>query len=366
MKVFEDRTKNRMILAAAMLLLAIIFAYRGYPTAGIGIVFIIIYILISFIYVRLVGKYIDAEITGGDIVEKNEPISLEIKIKNKGLMPIFCCVRIRVKNRLTDRAEYRDLKILLPPKRVSEQTMTVSDELCGKITLIIESISVEDPLGIFAGSCSGLDVLNSGVDCYVAPQIGAMSIPADWLDSYNMESYRYSQHEKGNDPGEVFGIREYAEGDSPKQVHWKLTAKLGDMMVKIPSLPVENNILVILDNLMEPGTNIESHKRSRLVEEYCTLSASLADTDIPHSIGWYDIDIDTFCCRSIRRIDELSSAIPELLGCGFDQSDRSAVQRYIEGREDETFSNYFLVTGQSGRDTDRLESMGAVRLFQTE
>ena len=51
------------------------------------------------------------------------------------------------------------------------------------------------------------------------PEISRVVIPEDYLDSYNMESHQYSQYEKGNDTGEVFGIKEYAEGDSLKSIH---------------------------------------------------------------------------------------------------------------------------------------------------
>ena len=39
--------------------------------------------------------------------------------------------------------------------------------------------------------------------------------------------------------------------------------------------------------------------------------------------------------------------------------------RYLESWGGSRFSNHFLVTGQEGRDTERLESRGAVYVFRT-
>ena len=371
----EGKKLNRIILAGGFLMLLVLYAYRGYSAALIAMIFVAVYVAAAFIYVRLLGSRLEVELTGGDMVGKNEEIPLQINIRNKSVMPIFCCVCLCAENRLTDTSEYREIRMVLPPGRKTERSVTISDEYCGRITVRIDKIDIEDPLRILAaehvtkevdgeGGKKSIDSLKR--NCYVAPLIGTMTIPSDWLDSYDMESYRYSQYEKGNDPGEVFGVREYIEGDSPKQIHWKLTAKLGEMTVKIPSLPVENNILVILDNLLEEGTRLEADRRSRMIEDYCSLSMSLAEKDIAHSIGWYDIDHGSFRYRSIRRAEDLTGVIPEILGCGFAESDHSAVQRYIEDAGRESYTNYFMVTGQSGRDIDRLENQGAVRMFRTE
>ena len=57
-------------------------------------------------------------------------------------------------------------------------------------------------------------------------------------EGFDMESFRYSGARPGDDPGETFDIREYQEGDSIRQIHWKLTGKLDKMMIRQRSFPV--------------------------------------------------------------------------------------------------------------------------------
>ena len=47
-----------------------------------------------------------------------------------------------------------------------------------------------------------------------------------------MESFRYSGSRPGDDPGETFDIREYREGDSIRQIHWKLTGKMDRLIIR--------------------------------------------------------------------------------------------------------------------------------------
>ena len=66
-------------------------------------------------------------------------------------------------------------------------------------------------------------------------------------ESYNMESFRYSQEHGGEDTGETFQVREYEAGDSMKQIHWKLSARLNDLVVREPGYPVTRSVLVFLE-----------------------------------------------------------------------------------------------------------------------
>lgn len=185
------------------------------------------------------------------------------------------------------------------------------------------------------------------------------------IDSVPCGGSKVFQIEPGSDPGEVFGVREYQEGDSLKQIHWKLTAKLGEVTVKIPSFPIENNILVILDNLLDPQAQVPPAQRSALVELMYSMSAALLEKSIPHSIGWYDSREEMFMRRQVRSEEELWASVPDVLGCGFAVSDVSTVIRYLESPEGVNFTNHFLVSAQGERDTERLERYGAVNVFGT-
>lgn len=58
----------------------------------------------------------------------------------------------------------------------------------------------------------------------------------------------YSDKKAGNDPTEIFAIREYAPGDKIRNIHWKISAKMGQTMVKDYGLPLFEKDTVIIEN----------------------------------------------------------------------------------------------------------------------
>lgn len=57
----------------------------------------------------------------------------------------------------------------------------------------------------------------------------------------------YAENKPGDDPTEIFAIREYVPGDNVRKIHWKLSSKSDKLMVKDFSLPIKDNDMVIID-----------------------------------------------------------------------------------------------------------------------
>ena len=355
--------RSRIVFCIWALSLLLLFFYKGQPAVTVLIIFTAAYAVAAFLLTRLSGREISIGFTGGDMVSKGETVKINMELRNRGKLPVFCCIcEAAAKNLLTGTEEKHEVTLSLPPGSSRSYRFDLTESCCGKVELHLAKLTVSDPLQLFkAERQAGGD---GPAVSYFAPQLHPADIPAEFLDSYNMESYQYSQYEKGSDPGEVFGIREYQEGDSLKQVHWKLTAKLDELTVKIPSFPIENNILLILDNLIDPETGVPAMQRSALVELLYSLSAHLLEKSIPHSIGWYDTKEQVFRSQAIRNEEELWASVPEVLSCGFEASETSTIYRYLESTRSVDFTNHFLVSVQE-RDTERLEQYGAVNVFRT-
>lgn len=356
------QTANRVIFAGWAFVLLILYFWRGYPAVTAALLFTLAYTAAALVFVQAGGKNLQVHLSGGDMIEKGGTMQIRARIENRSRIPVFLCYgEVSARNRLTGENARLPLRISAGPGASAEQVFVLTDEYCGLIDTEVRELFIRDPLELFSAKRNSPGRTTG----YIAPQISIAGIPESWLDSYNMDSYQYSQHEKGNDPGEVFGVREYQEGDSLRQIHWKLSAKLENVTVKIPSFPVENNILIILDNLLEPDKDLTPAQKSCLTEEFYSLSAALLEREIPHSLGWFDGEDQVFLLRRIRSTEEMWATVPEALGCGFQASEISTVYRYLENWGGSRFSNHFLVTGQEGRDTERLESRGAVYVFRT-
>ena len=61
------------------------------------------------------------------------------------------------------------------------------------------------------------------------------------------ESDLYDEQRSGYDKNEIFGIRTYQKGDRLQNVHWKLSAKQDELMVKEESLPKSCPVVLFLN-----------------------------------------------------------------------------------------------------------------------
>ena len=143
------------------------------------------------------------------------------------------------------------------------------------------------------------------------------------------ESIEYSAYRPGSDMSEVFGIREYREGDSIRNIHWKLTGKCDDIMIKLPSLPVENSVMLMLETGLAEGEAHTPYVYDAMAEIYVTLSQTLTDSSIPHSLAWYDRTAGSMFCFDIISEDDLSSVMDRILSAEHGSDSISVVDHYM-------------------------------------
>ncbi len=78
----------------------------------------------------------------------------------------------------------------------------------------------------------------SGTYVYVLPEIHEISVSiGERVRNFYGDSDIYDELRPGYDPGEVFDVREFRDGDRLSSVLWKLSAKGGELMVRENSLP---------------------------------------------------------------------------------------------------------------------------------
>ncbi len=54
-------------------------------------------------------------------------------------------------------------------------------------------------------------------------------------------------HQKGDDYSEIFEIRFYREGDELKHIHWNMSSKFQEFLVKVGSEPLQERWLLMME-----------------------------------------------------------------------------------------------------------------------
>lgn len=99
------------------------------------------------------------------------------------------------------------------------------------------------------------------------------------------EAEVYDDLRGGHDPSETFQIREYIPGDKLQNVHWKLTAKTNELMVKEHSQPKGCPVVLLLG---AQAGHEGDEQFDRFLQIAASLSFALVDAECPHIVSWYD------------------------------------------------------------------------------
>lgn len=135
----------------------------------------------------------------------------------------------------------------------------------------------------------------------------------------------YDENIPGNDKSELFQIREYQKGDRLQSVHWKMTAKQDEIMVKEHSFPKSCPVVLFLD--FAPNAKMRN-KVMRYYEIAISMSYSIMAAGCPHYIVWFDESE-----RDVKRLrvddeESLYYAIISLMKIKWEKGNEDIVARY--------------------------------------
>lgn len=267
------------------------------------------------------------------ISETGKENLVRITVTNKGLFRINRAkALIVVEDMLRGSAKRYFLKLSEIPRGESSFTQGISFQSAGNYEIVLRKLRVYDWTGLLYRDvpvrCSaGVQVLPH---LYEVPVRLTMAVK-----NFYGEADVYDEHKPGHDNSELFQVRSYQKGDRLQNVHWKLTAKQDDLVVKERSLPKSCPVLLFLDVLPERRS-----KRKNAVpylEIAASLSYSLVDARCPHYVVWYDseeMDIVRF------RVDDEESLfyfIGMLMKIKWEQPKEDLIRRYQEKHRQEIY-----------------------------
>lgn len=245
-----------MFLHIFMYLILMILVFVGnvfidsYLAFVLDIVFIVVSI-VSFIITIILRCGINAEFTDeSPVAYRREKCVIGVAISNHSPLPLtFCKVRILIKSVNKSQKERRKsvkrkIVAMCPPRDRVVREITVNCPHCEVINVKMTGVYVFDFLRIFRMRKK----LNNTASIVVLPKIPEQQMLEKMSASMGEgDDNLYSSAKAGNDPTEIFAIREYVGGDKIRNIHWKLSSKKAELMVKDYGLPLTDNDTLVID-----------------------------------------------------------------------------------------------------------------------
>lgn len=246
--------------------------------------------------------------------EKGKELFGKIVFENKSAFPVFKAIcKVLVKNNLTGEENAINVSLSASPKSETEAEFVLSSEFCGYITAKIERIWLTDIFGFLPLEAKGF--YSTKGKTTVLPETFAPVIVFDKILPVPEDSESYSPDKKGFDYSETFQIREYAPGDSIKQIHWKLSEKLDKTIVRDASLPIAKNIMLFWDKT----GNANPAETDSMAEAASSVAQSLLKSGYEFAMAWQNGNrIET---AEIKAEEELLEAIPKMIKSGGEKAE---------------------------------------------
>lgn len=238
--------KNRIeyfLLFVLFLVLFIVFEKNMFLWAFVGM------IVFSFLarILAIVDKnkvQVAAQVLLND--QKNSYLHINVHKTKPLIMTNQLLIRYSLNHTLFNEKEKKEILIPLTDQ-MDSYDFVFDDSYCGQIQIDCESCALLDVFRLFSMPVEH-NKINS---CIIYPskvhvQLGILEGNKGIVDYEGVV-----QNKKGHDLSEIYDIRKYEPGDDVRSIHWKLSQKIGDIVIREASNLSQYSVLVIPDLALE-------------------------------------------------------------------------------------------------------------------
>ena len=272
---------------------------------------------------------------------KNQNFPVQIQIVNDSIFPIGKAeAHIQYSNVFNDQVNSFELHIPVQAKNSQSTTFKLSSRFCGIITVSCDKIFIFDPLRLFRFRV-GKEL---SAQVAVMPEGHEMGGVICFTDRINDESEMFSEHRPGDDPSEVFDLRDYHPGDKLNRIHWKLSSKKDQFIVKDYSLPVDVPSMLFVNLKCYENSEYTLPVFDTLVECLVSMSQFMLENERSHSIVFYNGKKADFSRYIVTDTESLAAVVRDLIFSVTDTANCQTAELYFMDHPELALSSLTFIT----------------------
>ena len=156
---------------------------------------------------------------------------------------------------------------------------------CGEVTFSYENIYLYDVFGF----CRVSFPQDKKHHVVIYPHKISMELLYNELSKPYENGLLQYQYKKGPDMSEIYDLKTYYPGDDIRHVHWKLSAKTGQVLLKEGSHNSSFETVLLVDiGLKDQMSEIDKHVLSKSLAFAMSMSEKLLLKNIGHYVALYD------------------------------------------------------------------------------
>ncbi|MBR5540618.1 MAG: DUF58 domain-containing protein [Clostridia bacterium] len=298
-------TKEKLIYLAVAIISGVFFILYRDPLAFILFLVILAVPILLFmltVFMRL-GINITIE-TGRPVCFCGEKAKMSLVIANYSLLPVSQIkVFANYQNVFLQCEDVAEFNFFASPLSKNRYEIEMDSRHAGRVDILFKKARVLDYFGVFSLPLR----IRKTVSVRFLPKLHLIEPTLRKNNHLASEATRYSAHKPGDDPTEVFAIREYVDGDRFSRIHWKLTSKQDTYMVKDYSLPINEAVLILPEIAVDGGQEADLDLVDAVLEIAFSLSHTLIEQKTLHVVGYYNAEADKICTQQITDLQDLYS-----------------------------------------------------------
>lgn len=215
-------------------------------------------------------------------MEKETEFHLSFILHNPTWFPLINgTIKLTTENCFYEEKGVHYLNVPVRARRDTETVYPIVMDYCGRLAVKAEEIRLLDLLGIY----ETVIPVGEERECLVFPKGELRNQEAGQI-YINGVSEAMESKEKGYDFSEISGIREYIPGDKLQNIHWKLSMKKEELMVKerISVSAMQLNVLVEL-------ANDEEMRLEAVLELADSITRSFVEQNLPFTVYYYSTNL---------------------------------------------------------------------------
>lgn len=261
---------NRLLYLGLLVLSAVF-----YFASGLWISWLLLVLLLALPILSLLCSLpamLSCRLDGNmaETVEQGENAALRLRLRAWKLLPLPE-VQIRLNLRTRDRA--KDRRYLSRLTR-DEGVLALNTETCGFLAPEFRRGRVFDALGLF---CLPLRMPKLAPMAILPPE--RQPVPMPPLEQLLQQQLK---PKPGGGSAEQHEHRIYRPGDPVKDIHWKLSLKTGELIVREPLVPVQRRVILALRTPRGAG------ERALYLGNFRYLCRWLVENGVPHHAVWME------------------------------------------------------------------------------
>lgn len=307
MKIVMLKKILYLILLAVVFFLSVMYRMES---VRFLLIFLLILPVVLWISLRFMKQGVHVALHAShDQIQKGDNWGVELSIENKRWIPApVILINLEYFELQTGKREM--IKVWGNAGKHGSTTVICKKEenYCGKIQVCMSSVRVYDLLGLFSSEIPAV----GQAEIKILPTLYMTEVTTKpQVRPRESDFCEYDLSRPGNDVSEIFQIREYQAGDNLHRIHWKLSARADNMLVKDYSYPLGYRACLYLDFSMPQAEKNLRQKVDGMIQLGMALSFSMFLNQCPHFLVWTTEDghLERYGVRTEENLYEAMEAV---------------------------------------------------------